>query len=317
MLKIVIVGYGQMFANLILGCIDSGHNVVGVMRHDRVLLDPASLNIKDFFAPSEDKTFIDSLKLYEIKAHSTNSNKFRKELLRLNPDILLVGSWSEKISKQTLNIPKIASINCHPSLLPKYRGPNPYAQVIINGETKTGISFHLMDSKFDTGAILHQAETPIYNSDTGESLKLRCTAQARKEIQVLLNNLENEIIVPIEQNERYASYQKQLCEKDILIDFNQTSEEIDRKIRGLTPWLKTYITCKNKFFKVGDYKIIENKTNIKEPASIVRKGGKSLQIICADGKLIEFRNLKMLGFLSFIRTEHFIKNIIKINDKAI
>ena len=82
MLKIVVIGYWQMFANLILGCIDSGSEIVGVFRHDKVLYDPISLSIKDIFFPSKDKSFLNPLKLFEIQAKSVNSEAFKKEILK-------------------------------------------------------------------------------------------------------------------------------------------------------------------------------------------------------------------------------------------
>lgn len=306
-----------MFANLILGCLESGHQVIGVFRHERVLYDNITLGIKDLIAPSKDKAFINSYKLHEITANSINSEAFRKEALKLNPDIILVGSWSEKICQKTINLPKIGCINCHPSLLPRYRGPNPYAQAIKNGETKTGVTFHLVDSGYDTGPILHQAEVNILPDDTGETLKTRCAITAKTEVMKLLNNLENEIIIPINQNERIASYQKQLCEDDILLDFTKTAIEIDRHIRALTPWLKCYIPYKNKFFQVNDYKIIDNKTDIKTPATIIKKESNSLYITCSDDKIIILENLKLLGDFSTILTKFYINLFLKIYDNVL
>ncbi len=316
MYKIVVVGYGKMFANLILGCIESGHNVVGVFRHEKTTMAPFYLKIKDFINPSDDKSFISSLGLHEIKAKSTNSELFRKALLKLNADILLVGSWSEKIEKATLSIPSVASINCHPSLLPKYRGPNPYAQVILKGEKKTGITFHLMDSNFDTGAILHQKEIFISETDTGETLKDKCTNMAKQEIQLLLEKMSNEIVIPVMQEEKFASYQKQLCEKDILIDFDKTAEEIDRQIRALTPWLKCYITCRDHFLRIRKYKIIDNYSCEKTPGIVIKHKNNLLHITCQNNKALELSELELLGFLPKITTPLFINHIIKIGDKA-
>lgn len=314
-MKVVIIGYGEMFANLILGCKDAGVNIAGVFRHDRILYDNITLFFKDIIAPGKDKSFIDSYNLYDIKAPGVNSEKFRNELIKLNPDVILVGSWSEKFNPKTFNIPKIGTINCHPSLLPKYRGPNPYAQVIKNGETKTGVTFHLMDSGFDTGAILQQCEIDILPSDTGETLKARCAKTARTQAAQLLYNLENEIIIPINQNEEKATYQKQICEDDILIDFNKTSFEIDRQIRGLTPWVKCYIPHKNSFLTFKNYKIFDNNTLTHEPGIIVNKSKNSLQISCCDDKIIEFNNLKLFGPFSFL-TPLYLSLSVKIKDKA-
>ncbi len=316
MLKIVIAGYGEMFTNIILGSIESGHNVVGVFRHDHVLHSPTKLFFKDIFNPSKEKLFINSQNLYEIIAPSINSEKFKNEIIKLNADIIIVASWSEKLKRATINLPKIASINCHPSLLPKYRGPNPYSRTIMAGESKTGITFHLMDEKFDTGAILHQKEIPIMPFDNGNTLKLRCAGTARNEIKTLLTNITSDIIIPIPQDEKRATYQPQLDEKDILIDFNQPAEVIDRKIRGLTPWMKCYIPHKNDFFEVYDYKIINNNTNIKTAAKIIDKTKENITISCNDGKAIEFIKPKIFETLFPVSTRAYIKFKVNIGDDA-
>lgn len=233
MLKIVIVGYGQMFTSLIQGSFDCKADVVGVFRYENVKIPPFLLFFKNIFAPSRDYIFIKNRKLYDIKARSVNSTKFKNEILRLNPDIILVGSWGEKFQKDVINLPKIATINTHPSLLPKYRGANPYSRAIMAGETKSGVTFHLMDENFDTGAILAQEEVNILPYDTGASLKTKITAVARKAVCELLIKLSRDIIIPLKQNESRASYAPQIKEEDVYVNPEKTSVEIYNQIRGL------------------------------------------------------------------------------------
>ena len=141
-MKVVIIGNGDMLANLIEGTLLSGNEVVGVMRYERMKIPPFVLGFYDFFKSSSVFTLIKEKKLHEIKLRSANSEAFKKELLKLNVDVLLVGSWSEKLKKEVFDIPTIASVNVHPSFLPKYRGPNPYLQTILHGEKKSGITFN-------------------------------------------------------------------------------------------------------------------------------------------------------------------------------
>ena len=197
MLKVVIIGYGEMFTNMIAGTLDSGATIVGVLRHDRVKYLPPVRRLKEIFNPDCDYNYIKSYGLHEINANSANSDSFRKQLLKLNPDIMIVASWSEKIEKATFDIPKIATINVHPSLLPKYRGPNPYMQTILHGEEKSGVTFHLMTEKFDAGAILDQRTVEISDSDTGKELKAKTVLTARGAICELLEKLseENKILI--------------------------------------------------------------------------------------------------------------------------
>lgn len=316
-MKIVVVGYDKMFSNLILGTLESNNKIVGVLRHERVSIPPFLLFLKDIIAPSKDYSFIKSLNLYEIEAKSVNSKNFAKEILRLNPDIILVGSWSEKFKKQIINLPKIGTINCHPSLLPKYRGPNPYIRVIINNEAETGVTFHLMDESLDTGPILLQKKIDIkqgFNGDTGETLKNKCCVTAREGIKELLTTLNSEMIIPTNQSKKDSSYYPQISEKDILIDFEKTSSEINSLLRALYPWQPAYIAHKSTFLKVSKVKFFENKTKVKKPAIILKRKKNNLWITTADNKIAKFENLVLFGRLLKFLTPLYLKLFVKVGD---
>ncbi len=316
-MKIVIVGYGEMFNALITGVLNSGHEIAGVFRKENILYSPFRRLVYDWIMPSEDRLFVKSLGLNDIKAESVNSDKFIEEIKRLNTDIILVGSWGEKFSSKIIASPKIACINTHPSLLPKYRGANPYAQVILAGEKYSGITFHIMDENFDTGPVIHQAEVKISDYETGKSLKQKCCELARKEIVSLLKSFDEKIQIPIKQNEKLATYQKQLTLEDCILNFSEESSvKIQRRIRALTPWLKCHIPYKNEFFEFKKFTVYDNKVDF-EPASIIKKTSNSIFIVCADRKIIEFSGLKLKRFLLLPFTKFYLKYFIKINSKAI
>ncbi len=316
-MKIVIIGYGEMFRALVKGVLNTKHTVAGVFLQENIICSSIKRCIKRILQPCDDYNFVKSHNLYEIKAQSVNSEKFREELKKLKADIVLVGSWSEKFSMETINIPKKACINVHPSLLPKFRGPNPYVQAILHNEKKSGITFHLMDVNYDTGSILHQAEVEILEDETGASLKLKCCNAAEKEIAVLLSDFEQKYKNRISQNEKESTYQPQISLSDSIIDFTkETSVEIDRRIRALTPWLKCHICYKNEFFSFADYKI-HSKLYKQQPGTIIKKTDNSVSIVCKDGFAIEFVSLKIKRPFSSQLTRFYLDKIIKVNDKAL
>lgn len=102
MLKVVIIGYGEMFTNLIAGTLDANCKIVGVFRNEMIKYNPVVRKFKDIFFPSLDYNYIKSYNLPEIHADSVNSKKFRKKLITLNPDIILVGSWGGKNIKSNI-----------------------------------------------------------------------------------------------------------------------------------------------------------------------------------------------------------------------
>ena len=291
MLKVVVVGYGEMFTNLIAGTLDANCKIVGVFRSEMIKYPSWIRKIKDIINPSRDYNYIKSYNLHEIEASSINSLKFKQEILKLNPDIILVGSWSEKIKKEIYDLPKIASINAHPSLLPKYRGPNPYYWTIKNQEQMTGISFHLIDDGFDTGAILAQEEIKIYPSDTGKSLKERTVLVARGVVCELLKDLSEDIIIPLTQTESKSSYFSQPC--DFEIDFSKSAEEASAVIRAIYPWCEAYFYHNISEFIVypNGLEIKENHTRYTHPGTIISTNPKNkiIEVLCGNNKIITIR----------------------------
>lgn len=291
MLKVVIIGYGEMFTNLIAGTLDANCEIVGVLRKETVKYHPIVRNIKDILFPSLDHNYIKSYNLPEIEARGVNTGKFKKALLKLNPDIILIGSWGERVSKEIYDIPKIATINAHPSLLPKYRGPNPYYWVIRNQEQTTGVSFHLVDSDYDTGAILAQEEIKIYPSDTGKTLKERTVLTARGVVCELLKDLSEDIIIPLTQAEEKSTYYSHPCGYEL--DFSKSAEENYAVIRSIYPWDEAYfyhdITCLSAL-PLGS-EVIENTTKYTEPGTItgLNIDNKTVDILCGEGKVLRIR----------------------------
>ncbi len=333
-MKVILIGKGQMLANMIESARESGVKIVGVLRYERMSLPRWKRVLHDLFATSHDLTLIKKYKLPEIKVKSANSDEFRDFILKSNADLLMVGTWREKLLLETIIMPKIGTVNVHPSLLPRYRGPNPYAQVILRGEKKTGVTIHLMDENFDSGAILLQKEVDILPSDTGKELRERIFAVSRDLMTEFLIKIQTEIMMTVKQNESRATYFGNLDEKMRMLDFkNNTAEEICAIVRALHPWLPCYITVGNRFFKVNPYKVsvlsprpstlaetvAQNIVDYDkpyypdklEPAQIVSKDSKkrSLTIVCKDGKTVKFERLRLWGFFSRPFTGFFIKDL--------
>lgn len=318
--KVVILGYGDIFMNLIAGCLDAGCNVAGIFRYDKVRYKGLDGLILDIFNQSRELSYIKSLNLYEIKAKSANSAEFKKEILKLNPDIVFVGTWGEKLKKSIIDLPKIATINVHPSLLPKYRGPNPYLQAIRHLEKHSGVTFHLMDENFDTGPILLQKTVDITDKDTGKELKDKIAFAARTAVSELIKKLNEEIIIPVVQDEKKAGYFSVITQDEVMLDFSKTAEEISAQIRAFHPWHKCYYEYKNQFFVPNPYflKISENNTEFHEVGSVAEKTPKNSQIsvVCGDGKLLKMSEVRLYGKLGKFFTNFYIEYLIKKGEKA-
>lgn len=318
MLKVVIIGYGEMFTNLIAGTLDAHCQIVGVLRKETIKYLPILRKIKDIINPSLEYNYIRSYNLPEIEVDSANSEKFKKILLKLNPDVVLVGSWGEKFKKEIYDIPKIAMINAHPSLLPQYRGPNPYFWTIRNRERVSGVSFHLVDNGFDTGAILAQEEVKIFPSDTGKSLKERTVLTARGVVCELLNSLREDVIIPLTQCEDRASYYSQ--PEGLELDFRNSAEENYAIIRAIYSWGNAYFYHNQACFAVlsGTVEILENNTDFKMAGTIVDVDSKNriISVLCGDNKILKmsityYKKYDRPFTSNYLKREVFVGQVLK------
>jgi len=256
-MKVVLVGKGPMLCSLIEGCkACGGVEIVGIFRYENLMFSKWKLWIHDFFKPSVENTLIKKYGLKDLRFRSVNSENFQRFMVRNNVDVMLVGTWGEKICRETYEIPQLASVNVHPSLLPKYRGPNPYLQVIKNGEQYSGYTFHLIDKGFDNGAILYQKRVEIMPYYTGKELRERITFEVRQAVPDFLVALDKGDLIPLEQNEELASYYPNITEDEMMLDFEkETANDIVARIKALHPWLPCYVTFEKDFYISNPYEL--------------------------------------------------------------
>ena len=81
------------------------------------------------------------------------------------PDLALCWGFPWRIPQAALDVPPLGSVNCHPALLPRHRGPIPLAWAFRDGDGQFGVSWHRMDAQLDTGAVLAQATVPMLDDD--------------------------------------------------------------------------------------------------------------------------------------------------------
>lgn len=145
-----------------------------------------------------------------------------------------------KISQELLDTARIAGINYHDSLLPKYAGCNATTWSILNNESSHGITWHIMDEIIDNGPILEQVSLAIEAHDTALSLNLKCYQAAIKAFLNLapklqqtdyIAELKNKGAFPSNKKDYYAKNRK--VENDGYIDWSGPAANIERLFRAL------------------------------------------------------------------------------------
>jgi len=150
----------------------------------------------------------------------------------INVDIILSVNYLFLIEDDIISHANIFTFNIHGSLLPKYRGRTPHVWAIINGETKTGITAHVIDKGCDTGQIIRQIEIPIEPDDTGATILKKYAKAYFPLIKKVLKDVEKGQLCLISQNNKEASYYGKRTPADGEINWNWPSERIRNWIRA-------------------------------------------------------------------------------------
>jgi methionyl-tRNA formyltransferase len=135
-----------------------------------------------------------------------------------------------------INFPPHKAINVHASLLPKYRGAAPINWAIVNGERETGVSIFRLVKKMDAGDIVAQASTLIGKDENAEQLHDRLAHLAAPVLVETLDRIADGSAVFVMQDASKVTLAPKMKKEDGFLDFAQSAESIERKIRGFWPW---------------------------------------------------------------------------------
>lgn len=154
----------------------------------------------------------------------------------LAPDLGVMAYVTKIVPSRFLNIPRLGTIQYHPSLLPKHRGPSAINWPIIRGETRTGLSIFWPDDGLDTGPILLQKEVEIGPDDTLGTVYFEKLFPLGVQAMLEAVDLIKAGKAPrIPQNESEASYEGWCTPEDVGIDWSRPAREVYNLIRGANP----------------------------------------------------------------------------------
>ncbi len=163
-----------------------------------------------------------------------NEDSVVSAIEELQPDLIIVIAFGQKISPSLLAIPKIGAVNLHASLLPQLRGANPIQRAILNGAEYTGVTTMLMDADWDTGPILMQKRVEIGNQTFGQLSEVLAQEGAML-LMDTLKGLQQNALKQLPQRKEDASPAPKLKKMEFYIDWRKNAQDIARMIRALNP----------------------------------------------------------------------------------
>lgn len=150
-------------------------------------------------------------------------------LAAYDADVGLCGGFPWLITQDAIDTPRLGIVNCHPTMLPKGRGPHPWAWAARTGETEVGLTFHFMDASFDTGNVLAQMPIAFEADDTEETLIPKVEAAAFELLPEVFAKLEaGDKGVPQADGE----YQHPFEPEYAIVDATRSAAEVHRQVRA-------------------------------------------------------------------------------------
>ena len=208
-------------------------------------------------------------------------------LRQLAPDLIVVLAYGQLLPKEVLELPKYRCINLHASLLPAYRGAAPIQWVILNGETKTGVTAQQMAEGLDTGDMLVKKEIAIGAEETAEELYERLSELCVETLSETLEQLEAGTLQGTPQDDAQSSYASRITKEMSALDFTRPAAELHNLIRGITG----FTMLEGKRLKVYGSRVVEGVSGeagtIAEPEDFV--------VACGDGHGLRFTEIQPEG----------------------
>ena len=221
----------------------------------------------------------------------------REEISKVKADLLVCFAYGKIFGPKFMALFPMGGINVHPSLLPAYRGCAPVPAAILNCEKETGVTVQKLAQEMDTGDILLQQKILLDGSENSESLLAKAAEISLNMVTKVLENYAEGKTEGLKQ-EGNASYSQMLKKEDGLIDWSESAEKIDAKIRAFYPWPGAFTQSAGSLLRIHEAVIYKKDFPAESEAEsgCVLGTDKSSGIIVKTGKgLLALKNVQLQG----------------------
>jgi len=178
-----------------------------------------------------------------------------KSFADLKADIAVVVAYGLILPQAVLDAPKLGCLNIHASLLPRWRGAAPIHRAIMAGDAQTGVCIMRMEKGLDTGPVLLCDETDILATDTTAVLHDRLSEMGAKLIVQALTDLPD--LAFVAQADEGMTYAAKIDKAEAKINWSKSAVEVDRLIRGLSPFPGAWFEVDGQRVKVLNSQVVD------------------------------------------------------------
>lgn len=288
MLKVIYAGTPDFAVPALQALIDSEHDVVAVYTQpDR----PAGRGRKLTPSPVKKVALENEIPVYQPLNFKADEDK--QTLIDLKADLMVVAAYGLILPKAVLDAPRLGCINIHASLLPRWRGAAPIQRSILAGDKETGITIMQMDIGLDTGDMLSKSICEISDDMTASMLHDQLMIMGGNALMEIMPAIENQQLEPVKQDESLVTYAEKLQKSEAQIDWQQSAEEIARKVRAFNAWPVTQTTYNDQVMRIWQAKAV-SETSGATPGQIISVQKKSFQVATGKG-VLDVTEIQMPG----------------------
>jgi len=251
-MRIVFIGAGEIGVPTLQALLKSEYAVVAIVTQP----DKPVGRARKIEPPPIKKAMAGS-KMPILQPARIKEREAIEEVRTLAPDVIVVAAYGQILPRDVLEIPKVACLNLHASLLPRWRGAAPIQAAIAAGDQETGITVMYMDEGVDTGDILLQRRIEIRPDESGGSLHDRLAQIAPDALLESLGLLVKGSAPRIPQDNTLVTYAPKLKREDGKIDWSEPAEAIERKIRAFNPWPGAFMAIDGRNLKIFSASIVD------------------------------------------------------------
>ncbi len=233
-MRVVFMGTPEFSVPVLEALVAAGHEVVAVYCQPP---RPAGRGKKE--RPSPVQARAEALGLEVRHPVSLRSGEEAEAFAALNADVAVVVAYGLILPQAILDAPARGCLNIHASLLPRWRGAAPIHRAIMAGDAQTGVCIMQMEAGLDTGPVLLCEATEIGTQETTGALHDRLSAMGARLIVEALERLD--ALVPEPQPEAGVTYAAKIDKAEAQVDWSRSASEVDRLIRGLSPFPGAWI----------------------------------------------------------------------------
>ena len=231
------------------------------------------------------------LDLRLIQPLTLTDSGFIASMSEIDADLFIVVAF-KVLPEAILQLPKLGSINLHPSMLPAYRGPAPLQRAIMNGEVKTAVSTFFISPAVDTGDLLFSRPLVIFPEDNYGTLSARAAKVGAELLIRTVDLIGTGEASPVPQDHSCFTQAPKILSTDCKIDWSRTNLEVRNQIRALSPLPGAVTMLKGQQFKLLKVSLSMNLE--RGPGEVTAVSKSSFIIRCGSGSLL-VKHLQLEG----------------------